>query len=149
MQAHAYSPETNPIALSLGSEPGSPLDHLLHSKSRILRSKLEVLATEIQARLAIWDRNLTRINDDKSTAEGLLSRLAHLTRYHLSDPREQTRLQEAAFHLESQRRAEDVESWRDVVNVMRDFLEVWEAHEQARTRAIFLNHVGPTTQDPL
>ena len=149
MPPRAYSPEEDPIPLSLGSEPGSPLDHLLHSKSRILRSKLEVLATEIQARLAVWDRNLTRINDDMSTAEGLLSRLAHLTRYRLNDPREQTRLQEAAFHLESQRRSEDVECWRDVVNVMRDFLEVWEAHEQAKTRAIFLNHVGPTTQDAL
>jgi hypothetical protein len=29
---------------------------------------------------------------------------------------------------------------------MRDFLEVWEAHEQSRNRAQFLQHVGPRTE---
>ena len=42
--------------------------------------------------------------------------------------------------LEKERRTEDVECWRDVVMVMRDFLVVWEAHEQAKTKAIFLEH---------
>src|SRR5438552_7084934 len=37
-------------------EANTDLDNLLHLKSRILRSKLEVLASEIYTRLNFWDR---------------------------------------------------------------------------------------------
>jgi hypothetical protein len=36
-----------------------------------------------------------------------------------------------------------------VVTVMRDFLIDWEAHEQAKSRAIFINHAGSGYQEPL
>lgn len=86
----------NDFALTTDNEPDGPaLDHLLHSKSKILRTKLEVLASEIQARFAIWDRNLDRLNDDKSCVESQLGESTRLARYHLRDAREATRLQDA------------------------------------------------------
>ena len=39
--------------------------------------------------------------------------------------------------------------WRDVVLVMRDFLETWEAHEQAKNRSIFLQHAGSRLEESL
>ena len=124
-------------------EPDSlALDNLLHSKSRILSSKLEVLASEIYARLTMWNRNLARIDDDKAKVEDLLSQFTRLACYHLRDQRDVGRLRDSALQLEAQRRDEDVQCWRDVVMVMRDFLESWEAHEQAKNRSIFLNHAG-------
>ena len=104
------------------------LDHLLHSKSRILRTKLEVLASEIQARFAMWDRNLERIGGEKEQVEALLNQSSRLTRYHLRDLNESTRLRESSLQLDSQRRQEDIQCWRDVVMVMRDFLDAWDAH---------------------
>ena len=56
---------------------------------------------------------------------------------------------ESALRLESQRRDEDVQCWRDIVMVMRDFLVAWEAHEQAKNRSIFINHAGAGSQDDL
>jgi hypothetical protein len=32
---------------------------------------------------------------------------------------------------------------------MRDFLDTWETHEQARNRSIFINHAGPRPEDSL
>jgi len=125
------------------------LDHLLHSKSRILRTKLEVLASEIQARFAIWDRNLERLNDDKNNVESLLGESARLARYHLREPNEATRLRDASLQLDSQRRDQDIQCWRDVVQVMRDFLNNWEVHEQAKNRSVFLNHAGSRSEDAL
>lgn len=133
------------------SEPEAPgaLDHLLHSKSRILRTKLEVLASEIQARFALWDRNLDRIGSEKGNVEALLDQSTRLARYHLRDQRDATRFHESALRLESQRRDEDIQCWRDVVMVMRDFLDTWEAHEQAKNRSIFINHAGSRPEESL
>src|SRR5512136_1398060 len=149
MDSHAYlSPGT--VDSPQPQEPDSlALDHLLHSKSRILSSKLEVLASEIYARLTMWNRNLARIDDDKSKVEDLLSQFTRLARYHLREQQDVGRLRDSTLQLEAQRRDQDVQCWRDVVMVMRDFLETWEAHEQARNRSIFINHVGTGNQDSL
>lgn len=131
------------------ADPAGTLDHLLHSKSRILRTKLEVLASEMQARFAMWDRNLERIDDGKGQVETMLNESGRLARYHLREPNEATRLRESSLQLDSQQRQEDIQCWRDTAQVMRDFLNAWEVHEQAKSRAIFFNHAGSGTQESL
>jgi hypothetical protein len=131
------------------SAAGTPLDLLLHSKSRILRTKLDVLATEIVARLGIWNRNLERIHGEKAGVEELLDQSTRLARYHLRDQRDVGRLRGDALKLDTQQREEDVQCWKDVVLVMRDFLTAWESHEQAKSRAIFINHAGSGHQESL
>ena len=148
MEIQGYSAEENLATMST-ADAAEPLDNLLHSKSRILRSKLEVLASEIYTRLTIWDRNLARIGSDKEKVEKLLDQFSRLARYHLRDPKDVTRLHDSNLRLETQTREEDIQCWRDVVLVMRDFLETWEAHEQAKTRSIFINHVGARNQESL
>src|SRR6266404_7423590 len=123
--------------------PDESLDLLLNLKSRILRSKLEVLASEIYTRLNLADRNLGRINDEKARVQEMIIKFTRLANYHLREHKDQNLLYQHIFDLETQRRSEDVECWRDIVMVMRDFLEVWDAHEQAKARAIFLNHARP------
>lgn len=149
MEIQGYSAQaTNPAPLS-AADAAEPLDNLLYSKSRILRSKLEVLASEIYARLTMWDRNLARIDSDKSNVEKLLEQFTRLARYHLRDQKDVTQLHDSNLRLEAQRRDEDSQCWRDVVMVMRDFLETWEGHEQAKNRSIFINHVGAGNQESL
>ncbi len=141
MLAPAYSSKATDAGQGMFEEESS-LQNLLHSKSKILRGKLEVLASEIYARLTMWDRNLVRIDGDKANVEKLLDQFTRLARYHLRESRDIARLHDSNLRLEAQRRDEDVQCWRDVVMVMRDFLETWEAHEQAKNRAIFINDVG-------
>ena len=98
---------------------------------------------------AIWDRNLDRLNDDKINVELQLGESTRLARYHLREPNEATRFREASLQLDSQRRDQDIQCWRDVVQVMRDFLNNWEVHEQAKNRSVFLNHAGSRSEDNL
>ena len=149
MDSHAYLSQGTVDSPQPQESDSLALDHLLHSKSRILRSKLEVLASEIYARLTMWNRNLARIDDDKAKVEDLLNQFTRLARYHLRDQQDVGRLRDSGLQLEAQRRDEDVQCWRDVVMVMRDFLETWETHEQAKNRSIFLNHAGSRSEEPL
>ncbi len=148
MESYTSAPSTPNNESAQEADPIA-LDHLLHSKSHVLRSKLEVLASEIYARLTMWNRNLARIDQDKDRISELLGSFTELARYHMREQQDVGRLRDAALKLESERRDEDVQCWRDVVMVMRDFLDMWDAHEQAKNRAIFLNHAGPTTEESL
>jgi hypothetical protein len=118
------------------------LENLVHQNTRILNTKLDVLAALILERLRLREDNLLRIDTDKTNATGLLERLAVAARYHLREHRDKTVFYQTLFDLERERREQDVECWRHVVDVMRDFLIFWDAHERAKARAIFLHHAG-------
>ncbi len=64
MQTHENYQPSETASPEREARTAGALDHLLHSKSRILRTKLEVLASEIKARFAMWDRNLERIGGE-------------------------------------------------------------------------------------
>ena len=149
MQAHENYRQTETVLFDSETGTANGLDHLLHSKSRILRTKLEVLASEIQARFAMWDRNLDRISNEKEGVEALLDQSTRLARYRLREQNEVARLRESSLRLDSERRDEDIQCWRDVVLVMRDFLNAWEVHEQAKARSIFIQHAGAGTEESL
>jgi len=142
MESHDL-PTPNPPA------DGGDLDNLLHSKSHVLRTKLETMAAEIQTRFAIWNQNLDRVNQDQSDIQKQLNHSTRLARYHLRDQKDVSQLQNSVLKLAEQQRNEDVLCWRDVVMVMRDFLNTWEVHEQAKQRSIFLNHAGSRSEDDL
>ena len=125
------------------ADPG--LEALIQQKSRILARKLDILAAEIWWRLHIGARNLHSLQEDKQRLDQMLNRLDHAALYHLREHQEKGPLYRTLFALETETRAQHIECWRDVAMVMRDFLYAWEAHEQARSRAIFIDHVGTGT----
>lgn len=139
----SYLPPLNP------TPEGDNLNQLLNSKSGVLRTKLETLAAEIQTRFAIWNQNLNRLNGEQSDVQKHLDHSTRLARYHLRDPKDVSQLQNSVLKLAEQQRNEDVLCWRDVVMVMRDFLDTWEVHEQAKNRSLFLNHAGSRSEDDL
>lgn len=141
------SPSATEPAL-VGASPDG-LENLLHNKSQILRTKLEVFALEILDRLGHRERNLRRIADTTGQVDDALRRVGRLATYQLRSARELEPLYRQRFQLDQERRSQDTDAWRDFVPVMRDFLEVWEALEQAKSRAAFLNHAGSGTPEPL
>ena len=122
-----------------GIEPS--LEDFIHSRTRILNTKLDVLATEIHTRLRIRSKNLERVDEDKTHISKMLVELDRWCNYLSRQHKEKAPFYDELFKLEQERRLQDTECWRDVVMVMRDFLYAWEAHEQAKAKAIFLDHV--------
>ena len=118
------------------------LDDFIQRKGKVLGSKLEVLAAEVLLRLDIRKQNLQGIDEDKERAATLLNRVSRLCNYHLAEPQEKNRLQQQFFDAEVEKRQEHVEAWKDVTRVMRDLIDVWEAHEGAQSKARLLSHAG-------
>jgi len=133
--------EQNSSRYSFGAGDDA-LDDLINQKTRILNTKLEVLVLEIVERLRLRSHNIERLDTDGYRATLMLSKLSTQADYHVRDHGDKRVFYELIFNLERERREEDVECWRDIVNVMRDLLGVWEAHEQAKAKAIFLQYAG-------
>jgi len=138
------------------ANPSSPteqqdhfLDDLLHLKSKVLGTKLEVLAFELLWRFGIRVKNLERLDEDQALVQTMLQKLDRAALYHSREHREKGTLYQTFFSLQEQKRQQETECWRDVVMVMRDFLYVWEIHEQMQARAIFLENVGRTIESHL
>ena len=137
-----YQPPSPSSAAPAYGQPSLDINDLFDSKGRILHTKLEVLASEIFERFRIRVQNLASIGQDENKLYLLLEKLDKQARYHSREHIEKRVFYELLFKINQEKRQQDVECWRDVVMVMRDFLYVWDAHEQMRSRAIFLNHVG-------
>lgn len=124
-----------------GEMKESSVDDFIHGRTRILKTKLEVLALEIRERFVIRGKNLERIDGEKERVSTMMDDPRFGANYFMVSAEHQSPFLQKLFDLETHRRSEDVECWRDVVQVMRDFLMAWEAHEQAKAKAIFLNDV--------
>jgi chemotaxis methyl-accepting protein methylase len=115
------------------------IDNLFQQRTSILRTKMEVFAAELFDRLRIRNQNLLSISDNQGKLEAMIENLTKQANYHFRDHREKGNLYDQVTRLEQERRQEEVECWRDVVDVMKDFLIVWEALEQAKARSVFLH----------
>ena len=133
--------------LSSGEAPldNGALDDLIGRKSQVQAQKLDVLAAELRWRLHIAAQNLHTLDQDRGAVHEMLNDLTVAANYRLREHQEKAPLYRRLFEIEAEERSQRTECWRDLANVMRDFLGVWEAHEQARARAIFLTDVGTGT----
>ena len=127
-------------------KPDQILDNLIHGKSKILGQKLDILASEMRWRLHMSAANLKRIDQDQEHLTATMQRLEQQSLYGLRDNDEKGAIYRKLLDLEMEKRTQHTACWQDMANVMRDFLEVWEAHEQSRNRAQFLDNVGQRTE---
>lgn len=114
------------------SDSDMSIDALVGNRSRILETKLAVFAAEIVERINIRQTNLeSLLTDELHISNSILSLPYHLqSSYQINEP---------LLQLSQQRRSENIECWRDVVAVMREFLATWEALQQSQARALFLH----------
>ena len=114
---------------------------MLHTNTRILKTKLEAIASSVQERLKIRKLNGQRIADDKCRLSEMLQSISVGANYHLRDHREKGTLYQKMFELERERRDQDTDCWKDIVLVLRDFLTFWDEYERAKARGAFLENV--------
>jgi len=127
-------------ALLRGS-PDKTLTELLHTNTRVLKTKLEAIASAVQERLKIRRQNVGRIADDKYKLSEMLQKISVGANYHLREHREKGTFYQKVFDLERERRDQDTDCWRDIVLVLRDFLTFWDEYERAKARGAFLQDV--------
>ena len=129
-----------PNQKAASDEIDQSIDFLVNQRTRILDTKLDVLAAEIEERLRIRRRNVEEILSEELITGSLLLEFHPTYGIGRYDSRIQQSLYQKQFDLTKEKRQQDVECWRDIVLVMRDFLTAWEAREQAGAKAAFLKN---------
>jgi len=142
MDTFTDDPDESPTIAEPLADDVEGLEELLHLRSHILETKLKVLAAELLERFDLRDRNVANVGAEKERIVEAMPQLARQARYHLRETRDNTAFYQQAFRLDEERRSQQVGCWQDVSRVMRDFLDVWEAHQQATVRGRFLQHAG-------
>jgi len=117
------------------------LEQLTNTRTRILETKLEMFTLELHERLRVRTLNFQSLDQDTSLINTMLFALIQQHPYDLNS-RGKSALESKLFDIEKERRSERTESWKDIIQVMKDFLTTWEAHEQAKIRAEVLSYAG-------
>lgn len=117
------------------------LDDLIHQKSRIAASKLEVIAAAMVARVDLLAENLQQIEKQQTQTQQILTNLDSQARYRLREHRDKTPLYQLLHSLAAEKRTQGSDCWRDIVRLLELYLGVGEAHQQAQARATFLQGV--------
>jgi hypothetical protein len=138
---HSAPDDSPPIAEPLAAN-AEGLEELLHLRSSILKAKLQVLAAELLQRIQLRDQNAARVDAEKTRVLEVLPQLSRQARYHLREPRDNATFYQQAARLDEERRSQDTQCWQDIARAMHDFLDVWEAHQQATVRGRFLQNAG-------
>lgn len=141
MDAEDYKTYANPDFADFKDES---LDKFISQRSGILNSKLEVLLQEIQTRLAIRNKNISGVDNDLNKIREIMEGLGPRAHYLGDNPEKEAfhKIRKNSFELEKERREQDVSCWNDVVKVMQELMNTWEAHEQAIARAKLMKSGG-------
>lgn len=121
------------------------LDQLLGQKAAVLRTKLNVFGAELRDRFRLREQNLSALASERDQLDADVERVSRLVRYDLREPRDLSPFVQQRAQLYQELRRQTVTCWTDLVPVVRDLLEVWEALEQSRSRSHFLHHARPGT----
>jgi hypothetical protein len=119
---------------SVANDEKSAVDLLITQRARILAVKMTVFATQIHERLKLRRRNLDELLTEELEIGSAIGGLE--PRIDIRNRLPQLYAQKASLLREQQ--LQDVECWRDLAPLFRDFLNAWEGHEQARVRGEFL-----------
>lgn len=125
------------------TQTGMSVDELIGHRKDILATKLDVLTAQMHERLDLRTKHTGSLDYDECRL-GTAMRMVYVQsgRYIQGADRRMTGLQKQGFDLEEQRRKQDVECWRDVAMITRDFLGVWEAYEKAKAKAELMRDVS-------
>ena len=120
------------------------LDEFVGQRSKILKSKLDVLIQEILIRLGIKSNNIQKLETDLSRVHCEMSEFSNRACFHgdTTGKEEFEQLRQTELELEKEKRDQDVSCWSDVVKVMHEVLNTWEAHQQSTARAKLLSNQG-------
>jgi hypothetical protein len=120
------------------------LDEFVGQRSKILKSKLDVLLQEIWIRLGIKSNNFRKLETDLSKVHCEMSELNKRACFHgdTTGKEDLQQLRQTELELKKEKREQDVSCWNDVVKVMHEVLNTWEAHQQSTARVKLLSNKG-------
>lgn len=113
---------------------------MMNGRSELTETRLEVAAVQIIERLRIRAGHLQELLSEELSVDSSLLQLdrANIDRG-LGTMGLEAQLREKAERIRSAKRRENTECWRDLTQVMRDFLNAWEGFSRNQARSRFLS----------
>ncbi len=103
------------------SAAADPLEQIMGEKKQLLQSKIEMLLAGIEQRRKIKQDNMYRIDLDSCDVNTMIFQLPPYRKYGID--RERLTLERMKKDLEKQRRAEEVNYFRDLSFMQKDLIE--------------------------
>lgn len=119
----------------------SALEAILNGRTELAETRLAVTAVQIIERLRIRARNLKQLMDEELSID---NRLLEIQGQFPSGFNKdlfgiEAQMNQSISQIKGAQRREDVECWRDMTNVMRDFLNAWEGFSRNEARNRFMS----------
>lgn len=141
----------------------SALESILNGRTELAETRLAVTAVQIVERLRLRAKNLKQLVDEELSigTKSLQLKGGGFPAYFNKEIMGlEAQLEQRTSQNQSAQRREDVECWRDLTNVMRDFLNAWESFSRNEARNRFLSalpqqaspgfdSVSPENQSPV
>lgn len=119
----------------------SALESILNGRTELTETRLAVTAVQIIERLRIRATNLKQLLDEELSIDNKLLRIQG--QFPPGFNKElmgiEAQFDQRSDLVKSAQRREDVECWRDLTNVMRDFLNAWEGFSRNAAKNRFLS----------
>lgn len=112
---------------------------LLEGRTELTETRLAVTATQIVERLRIRASHLKQLMSEELEIDTKFLQIRDMPMGNNIDMMGlESKLDQSASMIRSAQRREDTECWRDLANVMRDFLNAWEGFSRNEAKNRFL-----------
>ena len=120
-------------------EQQSALEAILSGRTELAEARLAVTAVQIIERLCIRAKNLQQLLDEELSLDNKLLQIQGQFPFGFNKDLFgiETQLDQRISQVQGAQRSEDVECWRDLTNVMRDFLNAWEGFSRNESNCSF------------
>ena len=112
----------------------SALEAMLSGRSELAETRLAVTATQIIERLRLRAGNLKELLEEELSVDSKMLQADHAGLGSMGLDVLEQRLSQ----IKGAQRRENAECWRDLTNVMRDFLNAWEGFSRNAAKNRFL-----------
>lgn len=139
-----FGVEETPKYQGLGNEIGS-IENILPDKSKSLKSLVEVILSEIEERKGLNENHKERVDNEIVYLDNCLLELDSLEYNKFKHERTRAHLQQSIMRLESEKRAEEVGCFRDLIFIQKDLLAAFKDYWNAKNREEMLSGIEVDT----
>ena len=130
------------------SAQSAALKSLLNGRSELAETRLSVTAIQIVDRLRIRSTHLQELMAEELAIDSKLLQLQESPGRNIDLLGLESQLEQKSSQVQSARRREDTECWRDLTHVMRDFLNAWEGFSRNEAKNRFLSALPDSKNKP-
>ena len=125
-----------------GIEEGlDSIENILPDKSKSLKSLVDIISSEVEKRKILNENHLERVDEEIIKFDNYILELDSIEPQKFRPERTRTHFQQSIMRLESEKRAEEVGCFRDLIFIQKDLLAALKDYWTAKNREEMLSGI--------